>query len=145
MKKHISIAAFLLFSFSSIAQKEPMLGKWSEVKFTFIDTTDAGRDLVMLNYEAYRNGEKILDPKFIAIQEGFNENLILTFTTEKEKYWAKDESGLKHEISFDKHVQKYFITLRENRFEVKYDGKTKSLYLINPLLNNTFYEFKRKI
>lgn len=143
MKKQISTFTFLLISLFSIAQNETMVGKWRETKFTFTDTTDAGRDLMNENYEAYRTGEQILDPKFITSQEGFNEDMTLTITKEKEIYWAIDQAGLKHEIYFDSKFRKYFVKLKKTPLEVKYDVKSKHLYLINPEVKNTFYELKR--
>ncbi|WP_432670835.1 hypothetical protein [Flavobacterium sp. SM2513] len=145
MKQSILFVGALVISLSATAQKDNFSGKWSEKRYTFVDTTDVGRDLISANYDDYSSGRKVLDRKFIAIQEGFNENILLKITKEKEQYWAMDELGLKYEIHFDSAIKKYYITFKQTLLELKYDVKTKNLYLIDPKEKNTFYEFKRTL
>ncbi|CAM4061547.1 hypothetical protein FLAN108750_08300 [Flavobacterium antarcticum] len=147
MKKQISIAVVLLATLSSMAQTEPMLGKWSEVKYSFVDTTDAGRTVILSDYDAYRSGKKVLDSKYIAIQNGYtdkNEKSLFVIKKEKDEFWAVDKFNSSHKITFDAKERKYFITMNGTKLEVKHDLKTKNLYFVDPKTKINFYEFKRK-
>lgn len=147
MKKQISIAAGLLMTLSTMAQTEPMLGKWREVKYSFVDTTDAGRDVINGDYNAYRSGKKVLDAKYIAVQNGYtdrNDNSLLEIKKIRDDFWATDKFNLSHKITFDAKENKYFITMNGTRLLIKHDLKTKNLYFVNPETKVNFYEFKRK-
>ena len=147
MKKKMSLAVLLFVTISSIAQHEPILGKWSETKYTFVDTLDEGRDLILKDYTAYRSGKKKLAPQFIAVQQGYtdkNEKSVMTITKVNDEFWVIGEENLKYKITYSAGEKKYYITMQGTRFEVKYDSESKNLYFINPELNTNFYEFKRK-
>lgn len=146
MKKSITVAAVLLSTFTAMAQKEPIIGKWSEVKYSFIDTTDAGRDIIIADYNAYRSGKKVLESKYIEVQNGYTDkNVIapLLISKVKDELWATDKFNTSHKITFNAKRNKYFITMNGTELEIKHNLKTKNLYFVNPKSNINFYEFKR--
>lgn len=146
MKKSITVVAVLLITSIAMAQKEPIIGKWSEVKYSFIDTTDAGRDIIIADYDAYRSGKKVLDSKYIEVQNGYTDkNVIapLLISKVKDELWATDKFNTSHKITFNDIENKYFITMNGTELEIKHNLKTKNLYFVNPKSNINFYEFKR--
>lgn len=147
MKKQILITAMSLITFSSIAQKESMLGNWTEQKRSFIDTTDAGRDLVNKEYDDYRSGKKKLDPKYITVEEfvaADSDKLRLVIWKEKDYFWAAAEGDLKNRILLEPKKGIYFLRYFGKTYEITYDLNRKILRLVNAEYPLDFYDFRSK-
>lgn len=147
MKKQILITAMSLITFSSIAQKESMLGKWIEQKRSIVDTLDIGRDLINAEYDAYRSGKKKLDAKYVHVQEYYakdNDKLVLVIWKEKDEFWAAAEDDLKNKILLKPIRSNYFLSYYGAKYEINYDVKSKLLLLINQESKKDYYEFKSK-
>ncbi|WP_026976323.1 hypothetical protein [Flavobacterium tegetincola] len=148
MKKLILSASVVLISFTSMAQKQPMLGKWIEQKRSFVDTLDTGRDLVNAEYEAYSTGQKTLDAQYISILE-FNavdtEKLNLNIWKENNSIYLAANGDLKNKVALEPKKGSYFLTYYGRKYEIVYDSKNEKLRLVNPKYKMDFYEFTSKI
>lgn len=148
MKKLILSASVVLISFTSMAQKQAMLGKWIEQKRSFVDTLDTGRDLVNAEYEAYSTGQKTLDAQYISILEFTavdTEKLYLDIWKENNSIYLAANGDLKNKIALEPKKGSYFLTYYGRKYEIVYDSKNEKLRLVNPKYKMDFYEFTSKI
>jgi hypothetical protein len=146
MKKSLFILSFILVNaYTLVAQDNEMLGKWEEDYSTYVDTLDAGREAMNLDYKAYKSGKKVLPNEFISIsttKPKAGESWILTLSKENQDYWMTDGKN-KWKLKYNSKEQS-FTTLMFDRVNVIfYDAKTNRLVLKNKNNNGQSSVLKR--
>ena len=146
MKKVLFILCFILVNtYTLLAQHDTMLGKWAEEYSTYIDTLDAGKEAMNLDYKAYKSGKKILPKEFIRItkttpKEG--ESWILTLSKEDKDYWMTDGKN-KWKLQYNSNEHLYTISMFESVNVIYYDEKANRLVLKNKNNNGQSTVLKR--
>ena len=137
----------LALSFNSIAQTNKIEGEWIEKKSVLLDTIVDGFNEILKDYDAYKNGEKKLDAKFIIIKDftpKAGDNLKLEITKEKDFFWAESRTFFNQKIMYDTKNKTYYTNFRGSYLVVKYDNENKKLRFTNPESSTPYYEFERK-
>jgi hypothetical protein len=146
MKKALFILFFILVNtYTLSAQHDTMLGKWKEEYSTYIDTLDAGKEAMNLDYQAYTSGKKILPKEFIRIakttpKEG--ESWILTLSKENQDYWMTDGEN-KWKLQYNSKEPLFIATMFDRINVIYYDENYKRLVLKNKDNNGQSSVLKR--
>ena len=134
MKKPLFILFFILVNaYTLSAQHDTMLGKWTEEYSTYLDTLDAGKEAMNLDYNAYKSGKKILPKEFIRItkttpKEG--ESWILKLSKEDQDYWMNDGEN-KWKLQYNSKEHHFRATMFDRINVIYYDENYKRLVLKN--------------
>ena len=132
MKKPLFILFFILVNaYTLSAQQDTMLGKWTEEYSTYLDTLDAGKEAMNLDYKAYKSGKKILPKEFIRIarttpKEG--EPWILMLSKENQDYWMTDGKN-KWKLQYNSNKLLFTATLFDSINVIYFDEKANRLVL----------------
>jgi hypothetical protein len=128
------IASFVLLSLYS-CKKEPLensiSGKWDMAYYTWIDTTDLGREEINKDILAYKNKTKILGSEFVnkgkdivGAKDHWSGEIVKGFSIEvienESAYLVINQKGVKSEIIFDKE-NNYYVSPEYN---LPFGGKT---------------------
>ncbi|WP_432670834.1 hypothetical protein [Flavobacterium sp. SM2513] len=146
MKQFFTMIAVLLFSLVASAQEVSLEGKWSETKFSYIDTLNTGRYLVAKDFAAYAKGEKKLPAQYFELKEVVpkdDKKRILTITKKDDFYLAKDQYNFNQKITYNPTTENYLTIMNGNPLVLKIDPVTKRLSIIEPISNITYFEFKK--
>ena len=151
MKKYL-LLSFILFTSNSIfAQADEIAGNWSEIMRIRIDTTTSGIEEMRKDWEAYKKGNKKLDPEYTDESIMFPreyDKLKLTIKKEGALFTATNGSHFNEKISYSSEFENYRITIKgylgESRiFNVKYDFSMEKLLFLDDY-GRIYYAFERK-
>jgi hypothetical protein len=146
MKKPLFILFFILVNtYTLSAQHDTMLGKWTEEYSTYLDTLDAGKEAMNLDYKAFTSGKKILSKEFIRIakttpKEG--ESWILTLSKENQVYWMTDGKH-KWKLQYNSKEPLFTATLFDSVNVIYFDEKANRLVLKRKNTNGQSTVLKR--
>jgi hypothetical protein len=146
MKKSLLILFLILVNtYTLSAQQNTMLGKWTEEYSTYLDTLDAGKEMMNLDYKAYKSGKKILPKEFIRISTTTPkdaESWMLTLSKEVQDYWMTDGKN-KWMLQYNSKEHLFTTTMFDRVNVIFYDEKSNRLVLKNKNNNGQSSVLKR--
>jgi hypothetical protein len=144
------IASFVLLSLYS-CKKEPLedsiSGKWDMAYYTWIDTTDLGREEINKDILAYKNKTKILGSEFVnkgkdivGAKDHWSGEIVKSFSIEivenNSVYEVINEKGVKSEVVFDKKKNQYV----SSEYNLPFGGKTVAFFQLKEDTLAMFYK-----
>jgi hypothetical protein len=132
-QKLVIVSCILLVFYS--CKKEPLedslSGKWDMVYYTWIDTTDLGREEMNKDIMAYKNKTKTLGSEFVnkgkdvvGAKDHWSGEIVKGFSIEvienESAYLVINQKGVKSELIFDKENNHYV----SSEYNLPFGGKT---------------------
>jgi hypothetical protein len=132
-QKLVIVSCMSLFFYS--CKKEPLedsiSGKWDMAYYTWIDTTDLGREEMNKDIVAYKNKTKTLGSEFVnkgkdvvGAKDHWSGEIVKGFSIEvienESAYLVINQKGVKSELIFDKENNHYV----SSEYNLPFGGKT---------------------